>query len=326
MRRLRTGAAYSRRHRFRNRRSRARTELRSTRCSTKINERCKAAISRPLTVVTGPPGTGKSLVVAHVLSNVALRGGAALFASRNHQALEAVEPRLNAMAEHQPIMLRPTRPFGQNAEQFDWFRMMTDLLAKPRVPGASERLARARGAVGRLLAGRSASERDMRRLAELRVRLAAIQEEIRQCSARCPARWRDHARGNHALADLLKPELIRGMVARAAALGETARGLRAGVWRWITVPLSIRRLRTQMARLASDPGLAVLRIDSRDDRGFLTSPDGAPRVLADLLAIHDLIQAYRSERSVRTQIENLPAPNDLNDQLAVLNDRLRGIH
>ena len=150
---------------------------------------CEAAISRPLTVVTGPPGTGKSLVVAHVLSNVALRGGAALFASRNHQALEAVEPRLNAMAEHQPIMLRPTRPFGQNAEQFDWFRMMTDLLAKPRVPGASERLARARGAVGRLLAGRSASERDMRRLSELRVRLAAIQEEIRQCSARCPARW-----------------------------------------------------------------------------------------------------------------------------------------
>lgn len=56
---------------------------------------CEAAISRPLTVVTGPPGTGKSLVVAHVLSNVALRGRAALFASRNHQALEAVEPRLN---------------------------------------------------------------------------------------------------------------------------------------------------------------------------------------------------------------------------------------
>lgn len=205
-----------------------------------------------------------------------------------------------------------------------WFRMMTDLLAKPRVPGAPERLARARDAVGRLLAGRSASERDMRRLAELRVRLAAIQEEIRQCSARCPARWRDHARGNRALADLLKPELIRGMIARAAALGETARGLRAGVWRWITVPLSIRRLRAQMARLASDPGLAVLRIDSRDDRGFFTSPDGAPRVLADLLAIHELIQAYRSERSVRTQIENLPASNDLNDQLAVLNDRLRG--
>ena len=284
---------------------------------------CHAALSEPLTVVTGPPGTGKSLVVAHVLCNVALRGDAALFASRNHQALEAVEPRLNALTEPRPIMLRPTRPFGQTAERFDWFRMMTDLLAKPRAPGAGERFICARDAVDRLLVARAESESRMNRIAKIRSRLAEVQKEIRECSARCPASWREHARRNHGSAGSLSPTRIRKVIACLKALGEAPRTCTARVRRWIMAPLWTRRLSTRVLALTTHPAVAALQIDRRQDRDFLTDPDGAPRVLANLLAFHELSEAHRKEHAERSRIEEYPAVDDSSEQLAAVNERLR---
>jgi very-short-patch-repair endonuclease len=54
-----------------------------------------SALRESASVLTGPPGTGKSEVIASVLLNQLLRGRPTLFASKNHQALAAVVPRLN---------------------------------------------------------------------------------------------------------------------------------------------------------------------------------------------------------------------------------------
>jgi very-short-patch-repair endonuclease len=65
----------------------------------------RQALSNPLTVITGPPGTGKSQVVTSILVNAALQGKTAMFASRNNKAVDLVETRMNALGPR-PVLLR----------------------------------------------------------------------------------------------------------------------------------------------------------------------------------------------------------------------------
>jgi very-short-patch-repair endonuclease len=62
-------------------------------------------LSAPLTVVTGPPGTGKSQVVTALLVNQAWHEGSVLFSSRNNHAVDVVESRVNALGPS-PLLLR----------------------------------------------------------------------------------------------------------------------------------------------------------------------------------------------------------------------------
>jgi very-short-patch-repair endonuclease len=65
----------------------------------------RSALSANHTVITGPPGTGKSQVVTNLLVNAAWRGMTVLFASRNHQAVSVVEERVNGLG-NRPVLLR----------------------------------------------------------------------------------------------------------------------------------------------------------------------------------------------------------------------------
>src|SRR3990172_8418029 len=51
-------------------------------------------LTRNTTVITAPPGTGKSQVVSSAVANARLRGQTVLFTSRNHKAIDAVVGRL----------------------------------------------------------------------------------------------------------------------------------------------------------------------------------------------------------------------------------------
>lgn len=64
-----------------------------------------AALTRPVTIITGPPGTGKSQVVTNLLVNAAWAGKRVLFASKNNKAVDVVETRVNALGPR-PILLR----------------------------------------------------------------------------------------------------------------------------------------------------------------------------------------------------------------------------
>lgn len=64
-----------------------------------------SAFKNKLTVVTGPPGTGKSQVVASIVINAAKNNQRVLVASKNHKAVDVVEDRLNQFAER-PFIIR----------------------------------------------------------------------------------------------------------------------------------------------------------------------------------------------------------------------------
>lgn len=65
----------------------------------------QSALTEPLTVVTGPPGTGKSQVVTNLLVNAAWRGMKVLFASKNNKAVDVVQARVNNLGAR-PVLLR----------------------------------------------------------------------------------------------------------------------------------------------------------------------------------------------------------------------------
>ena len=65
----------------------------------------ESLLCNPLTVVTGPPGTGKSQVVSTVIANAHLYGQSILFASRNHKAIDAVYERCRS-EDGRPLLVR----------------------------------------------------------------------------------------------------------------------------------------------------------------------------------------------------------------------------
>ena len=70
----------------------------------------RGACEAPLTVVTGPPGTGKSQAIVSMAASVLAAGGSVLVASKNHQALDAVEDRLGSLAPDVPFCVRTLNP------------------------------------------------------------------------------------------------------------------------------------------------------------------------------------------------------------------------
>lgn len=84
----------------------------------------RQALSEPLTVITGPPGTGKSQVVTSILVNAAWRGLRVLFASKNNKAVDVVMERINGLSP-QPIMLR----LGTRSLQEELANQLTAILS-----------------------------------------------------------------------------------------------------------------------------------------------------------------------------------------------------
>jgi very-short-patch-repair endonuclease len=155
-----------------------------------LNDEQRLAVERalvdPLTVLTGPPGTGKSVVVAHAMLNLALAGQSALFASRNHQAIEAVEPRLNALIEPEMIVMRPSRPFGATAAQKQWQQALLEVLAKPRPPDVTDQLEAARNRLQQAAQMRASIEALAARRLDLQEQLADLEQRLHKVETMLP--------------------------------------------------------------------------------------------------------------------------------------------
>lgn len=78
-----------------------------------------------ISVVTGPPGTGKSQVAAAAMANMRLRGKSVLFASKNHKAIDSVMSRLQ-VEDGSPYVIRANAKEDPNLNVT--FRKMIRLL------------------------------------------------------------------------------------------------------------------------------------------------------------------------------------------------------
>lgn len=72
---------------------------------------------RPLTVISGPPGTGKSQVVVSLLINAWARGQTVLFASNNNKAVDVVRERVERFESEFPIAVRAGAKQKQNIQE-----------------------------------------------------------------------------------------------------------------------------------------------------------------------------------------------------------------
>jgi very-short-patch-repair endonuclease len=157
---------------------------------------CEASLNAPLTVVTGPPGTGKSQVVLNVLANAFLQGASAVFSSRNHKAVQVVEERLDRLTAA-PIIFRLGSQ-GDLASRLG--QVLARLLSFGGSPSAAKRRTALEGAYALAVAGRSAAAKRIgevlqarnqadqldRALEPWRRKLSAEQWRAVECSATSP--------------------------------------------------------------------------------------------------------------------------------------------
>ena len=78
-------------------------------------EAVKCSFNQPLTVITGPPGTGKTQVVLNILANAILHNKKVLVASKNNRAVDNVKERLSEKLNDPNFCLR----FGSRNEVRD---------------------------------------------------------------------------------------------------------------------------------------------------------------------------------------------------------------
>ncbi len=97
-----------------------------------LNEEQRSAVQsafvNPLTVVTGPPGTGKSQVVLTLLANAYLKKQKVLFTSRNHKAVDVVQDRLHAISGF-PLAIRTGTRKGTRNLRAELTDFLTQILS-----------------------------------------------------------------------------------------------------------------------------------------------------------------------------------------------------
>lgn len=66
----------------------------------------RSALSADVTLIAGPPGTGKTQVVANLIINAVIAGQNVLFTSKNNNAVDVVVKRVNSLHKNLPLILR----------------------------------------------------------------------------------------------------------------------------------------------------------------------------------------------------------------------------
>ena len=139
----------------------------------------RSALTRPVTVITGPPGTGKSQVVTNLLINAAYLGKRILFASKNNKAVDVVETRVNALGPR-PILLR----VGARAYQVRLAEYVLALLSATSTPSEREDFEECKTIHDRLLREFKALDDEANRLVALRNEVDRLERQTEQARHR----------------------------------------------------------------------------------------------------------------------------------------------
>jgi very-short-patch-repair endonuclease len=135
----------------------------------------RQTLSNPLTVITGPPGTGKSQVVSSILVNAAWQGKTVLFASKNNKAVDVVETRVNSLGPR-PVLLR----LGAGEYQTRLADYLVSLLAASATADDHERYRECEAAHADLQQRSDALDAALRAVVQLRNEVDALEQRVEQ--------------------------------------------------------------------------------------------------------------------------------------------------
>jgi hypothetical protein len=166
-----------------------------------------AALAARLTVVTGPPGTGKSQVLVNAVAATVLGGQTVLFASRTNRAVDVVFDRLGRLPDGLPVRA------GRAARRAEAAARVRTALEEPgRSPGSSRSVEEAWAALARQLDPLYREWADRRRR---HADLLSTRDQADQLAAA----WRWD------LPASAPPAVLRDAAARARAVAQTAASL-----------------------------------------------------------------------------------------------------
>lgn len=125
----------------------------------------QSAMTKDVTVITGPPGTGKSQVVSSIISNAAWKGQRVLFASKNNKAVDVVEARVNSLGSR-PVLMRT----GANQNQEKLAAHIDQLLTATSTIDDEHRYSEAKRVLDRMESEELQLSRHVQALVDLRNR------------------------------------------------------------------------------------------------------------------------------------------------------------
>jgi hypothetical protein len=262
---------------------------------------CQLALAHQLTLVTGPPGTGKSQVLVNTAIAAVCRGEKVLIASRNNHAIEVVLDRLQAI---DPAVVVPRVGAkslrGETAAAI--LRALDRAPANVDVDGGRSRWE----AVAEQLRGPFGV---LRERAELTIQIEDLNAKIDRLAATLPEELRAWTPDE----DL---ELIRSSFAASKAAQAEAT---SAPNRWFWQRRTARRLRgsavtaTLKTTALMGPVAAATLDDLVSDR-----LEAAFEAVATTLSVEG---HRRALRDLRTQLELLPPDDDVEDLVNAVADR-----
>jgi very-short-patch-repair endonuclease len=275
---------------------------------------CQHASTSSLSVVTGPPGTGKSRVVAQAMANAAIAGNTVLFSSRNHQAIEAVVPRLNELVSPDMLVIRLAKPFG-DASPDTLTRSLVDILASPRPADVLDRINAATDDLNKLLERRLAAERKRQQVFELYQEIDDAESAHERALDVLPAMLRASISAEVKVPS--EEEVERTRLALEALLTPPASRLARFLWRirrWFIARRLLgasRRLDSQFCELLRQPAATVPRISDSKGMALLL------KTLAVWADVSRCVATGIRLRKLREALQLLPALEECHAQYAL---------
>ena len=141
--------------------------------NTEQRQAIQRSLSESLTIITGPPGTGKSQVVTNLLVNAAWHDKKILFASKNNKAVDVVETRVNSLGPR-PMLLR----MGANEYQQRLTDYLQELLSAKAGPDQEQDYDDAFSAHQKLTKSITEIDASLERVVEVRNQVDELEQSV----------------------------------------------------------------------------------------------------------------------------------------------------
>jgi len=262
------------------------------------------------TVITGPPGTGKSQVAATTMAGMRLRGQSVLFASKNHKAVDAVMERLK---------VEDGRPYVVRANSKDDPNLKVTFSTVIRILLEGSHNFKAEETRAELL-------KDAEKLLEIRGTRDTMAKKINRLGSRMAKQ--EEAAAFHAL---LLPELFCEKVGKfpdifpvgwTDALESIVAALQNGPWtKRLSARVRLALLRLKKCFKQSElPGLPSLFCSPR--HGGLTALEAD---LATLRQMAFYTEAVQKGKEATKDLKPLPDADVLYKKIGVLSEKIQSI-